>query len=113
MNVRARILLKAADGASDEQIVDALGISRDTADVRVGTVRSCRLPRALVGRTEVREALTEFEPGRSLAYRLEGSAGPFAFASSRWSTLSTTDRTTAVTVEGRLKAKNPAVRILM
>jgi ribosome-associated toxin RatA of RatAB toxin-antitoxin module len=66
-----------------------------------------------MGRTEVREGLTEFEPGKALAYSLEGPAGPFAFASSRWSTRPATDRTTAVTIQGRFEAKNAAVRILI
>jgi hypothetical protein len=60
---------------------------RDTRDVRVGTVRDCRLPRPLMGRSEVRETLVEFAWGRALAYTLDGSAGPFASAQSRWSTM--------------------------
>lgn len=51
---------------------------RDTETVRVGTIRTCTLPKPLMGRTSVREQLTEFKSGRSLAYRLEGPAGPFA-----------------------------------
>jgi uncharacterized protein YndB with AHSA1/START domain len=87
--------------------------ARDTAEVGVGTVRSCRLPRPLMGRTQVREVLTEFEYGRSLAYSLEGAAGPFAFASSRWSTSVAADRVTAVTVQGSFEPKNAAVRLMV
>ena len=52
--------------------------ARDTDIVAVGTVRICRLPKSLMGRTAIREELTEYRPGSSLTYRLEGSAGPFA-----------------------------------
>ena len=45
---------------------------RDTEDVRVGTTRHCRLPRPLMGRREVHEMLTEFQPGSALAYMLDG-----------------------------------------
>jgi hypothetical protein len=58
---------------------------RDTVAVGVGTVRSCTLPKPLMGRKEVREAITEYTPGVAIAYALEGSAGPFASAASRWS----------------------------
>ncbi|HVV50131.1 MAG TPA: SRPBCC family protein [Polyangia bacterium] len=85
---------------------------RDTPDVHVGTARSCRLPRALMGRTQVREVLTELQPGRLLAYRLEGPAGPFASAASRWST-SGGGNATAVTVEGYFEPKNWAVRAIV
>lgn len=87
--------------------------TRDTSDVRVGTVRTCQLPRPLMGRTEVREELTEFAPGRSFAYSLEGPAGPFEFASSRWSTTPTTDGATAVTVEGTFSPRNVAVPVVV
>jgi hypothetical protein len=69
---------------------------RDTDIVDAGTIRTCKLPRALMGRTTVREELTEYEPGRALAYRLEGPAGPFASASSRWSTSPGSDGSTIV-----------------
>lgn len=75
--------------------------TRDTPDVRVGTRRTCTLPRPLMGRREAREELTEYEPGSALGYVLDGSAGPFATAASRWSTRSTADGMTVVTVEGR------------
>jgi hypothetical protein len=87
--------------------------TRDTSDVRVGTVRTCRLPRPLMCRTEVREALTEFDPGRSFAYALEGSAGPFATASSRWSTSATHTTATAVTVEGTFTPRNSAIPVVV
>jgi uncharacterized protein YndB with AHSA1/START domain len=87
--------------------------TRDTKEVRVGTVRTCELPRSLMGRSHVRESLTEFEAGRALAYQLEGPAGPFAVASSRWSSKATSSHSTAVTVEGKFEPKNSAVRILL
>jgi hypothetical protein len=87
--------------------------SRDTPDVRVGTVRICRLPRPLMQRTEVREELTEFQPGQSLAYHLDGAAGPLASASSRWSTSPAPGRMTAVTVQGAFIPKNVAVPVVV
>jgi uncharacterized protein YndB with AHSA1/START domain len=86
--------------------------TRDTAEVRVGTVRVCQLPRPLMGRTTARETLTEFETGRALTYLLDGPAGPFAVASSRWSTSPVARRGTAITVEGSFSPKNRAVRVL-
>src|ERR687891_432151 len=53
---------------------------RDTDLVRVGTIRTCTLPKPLMGRTSVREQVTEYEPGQALAYLLEGSAGPVSSA---------------------------------
>jgi hypothetical protein len=79
----------------------------------VGTIRSCKLPRALIGRTTVREELTEYEPGRALAYRLEGPAGPFASASSRWSTSPGSGGGTIMCVEVFFTARNRAARILV
>lgn len=87
--------------------------ARDTREVRVGTVRSCRLPRPLMGRTAVRETLTEFAPGQALAYALEGPAGPFAFAASRWSTAPASADETAVTVEGTFRPANRTARFLV
>lgn len=78
--------------------------SRDTQRPRVGTVRTCTLPKPLMGRTHAREELVEFEPGAALGYKLEGSAGPFATAASRWSTRPSADGGTIVTVEGRFTA---------
>ncbi len=86
---------------------------RDTAEVRVGTSRRCRLPRPLLGRSEVTETLTEYEPGRSLAYRLDGAAGPFASAASRWSLAPTPEGRTAVTVEGAFEPRHWAARALV
>ena len=86
---------------------------RDTDTVDVGTIRTCKLPRALMGRTTVREELTEYEPGRALAYRLEGHAGPFATASSRWSTSPGSDGGTIMCVEGFFTARNRAAEILV
>ena len=81
---------------------------RDTPDVGVGTVRLCKLARPLMGRAEVKETLTEFEPQRVLAYQLEGAAGPFATATSRWSTRRKAPNSTAITVRGDFVAKNRA-----
>ena len=86
---------------------------RDTADVRVGTVRSCRLPKPLMGRSDVREALTEFEPGQTLAYSLAGSAGPFASAASRWSTRPAANQKTMITVEGWFQPKNMVIALVL
>jgi uncharacterized protein YndB with AHSA1/START domain len=74
---------------------------RDTIEVAVGTVRTCTLPRPLMGRTYVREQLTEYEPLSVLAYKLDGAAGPFAAAQSRWTTRSIPNGTTALVVEGK------------
>jgi hypothetical protein len=86
---------------------------RDTDLVGVGTIRTCTLPKPLMGRTSVREQLTEYEPGQALAYLLEGSAGPFASASSRWSTTARPDGETIVTVEGFFTARSRVVPILV
>jgi hypothetical protein len=61
----------------------------------------------------VREQRTEYEPGTVLAYRLEGPAGPFASASSRWSTTSRSDGGAIVTVEGFLTARSRAAEIVV
>lgn len=86
--------------------------TRDTPDVRVGTTRVCHLPKPVMGRTEARETLVEYAPGRALAYELHGSAGPFAKAGSRWSQEPAPDGGTRVTVEGRFVPKNAMARIL-
>lgn len=83
---------------------------RDTPDVRVGTTRHCRLPRPLMGRTEARETLTEYEPGRALAYRLDGAAGPFASAASRWSLSPAPEGGTRLRVEGVFEPRSWAAR---
>jgi uncharacterized protein YndB with AHSA1/START domain len=85
----------------------------DTPTVRVGSFRTCRLARPLMGRTEVREEVTEFEPGAALAYRLEGPAGPFEKASSRWSTRAGEGGSTVVTIEGRFAASGWLTRFLV
>jgi hypothetical protein len=54
-----------------------------------------------MGRTQVREQLIEYSARAALAYELEGSAGPFANARSRWSTRERADGTTELVVEGR------------
>jgi hypothetical protein len=86
---------------------------RDTADVHVGTVRTCTLPKPLMGRTSAREVLTEFDPGVALGYALDGPAGPFLTASSRWSTRPASDGTTLVTVEGTFTTRNWVGRLLL
>ena len=101
-------------GASNDRVWKVLGdfghehrwtrslthCERDTPIAQVGTWRSCVLPRPLMGRTRVREELTEFAPRSALAYELEGGAGPFAKARSRWSTRERPDGTTELTVVG-------------
>jgi uncharacterized protein YndB with AHSA1/START domain len=100
-------------GAEHRWTTSVRWCTRDTADVRVGTVRTCQLPRPLMGRSEVREEVTELEPGRVLAYFLDGTAGPFATASSRWSTVTTAGDATAVTVQGTFAPKNAAVPVVV
>ena len=73
---------------------------RDTANVSIGTVRTCTLPRPLMGRTKVSERLVEYTPLSALAYQLDGAAGPFASACSRWSTQERMDGTTELSIEG-------------
>jgi hypothetical protein len=86
---------------------------RDTPHVGVGTTRTCTLPKPLMGRTQVREELTEFVPGTALAYSLDGAAGPFLTASSRWSTRPGSGQTTLLTVEGRFTPRNRLARFLL
>ena len=86
---------------------------RDTAIPQVGMVRTCTLPKPLMGRSFVREELTEYQPGSALAYRLEGSAGPFASAASRWSLYSGDDGGTHVRVEGFFTVASPLATILV
>jgi hypothetical protein len=66
-----------------------------------------------MGRTLAREVLTEFEPGIALAYALDGQAGPFLTASSRWSTRPASDGTTVVTVQGTFTPRNWVARFLV
>lgn len=86
---------------------------RDTPDVQVGTARTCTLPKPLMGRILAREVVTEFEPGVALAYTLDGPAGPFLTASSRWSTRPASDETTVVTVEGIFTPRSWLARFLV
>lgn len=86
---------------------------RDTDIVRVGTARTCTLPKPLMGRTKVREELTEYVPGHSLAYTLDGPAGPFASASSRWQTAAEPDGSTFLTVEGVFTPRNFLTRLVV
>lgn len=86
---------------------------RDTETVSVGTARTCTLPKPLMGRTNVREELTEYLPGRSLAYQLDGPAGPFSSASSRWLTAAGPGGTTVLTVEGFFTPRNWLARFVV
>ena len=86
---------------------------RDTTVVGVGTARTCTLIKPLMGRTKVREELTEYQPGEALAYALDGPAGPFASAASRWATRRLDDRSTLVTVEGNFTPRNALARFIV
>lgn len=86
---------------------------RDMATVGVGTVRVCKLPRPLMGRSEARETLTEFDPERVLAYKLDGPAGPFVSAASRWSTRRQSPNSTEITVRGDFEPKHWATPYLV
>lgn len=86
-----------------------LHCERDSRDVHVGTARTCTLPKPLMGRTKVREELTEFTPSEAFAYQLDGSAGPFLTAGSRWATQTNAEGQTVITVEGRFVPKGRIV----
>jgi uncharacterized protein YndB with AHSA1/START domain len=86
--------------------------SRDTPDVRVGTVRTLALARPLMGRNRVEEVVIAVEPGQMLAYRLRGSAGPFASAESHWR-LREEGRGTIVEVEGRFTPRSALLGFLV
>lgn len=86
---------------------------RDTPRVSVGTSRICTLAKPLMGRTRVREELIEFSPGQALSYKLDGPAGPFRTASSRWATHPDAEGSTVITVEGRFTPQNKVVRVLL
>lgn len=92
---------------------------RDTEHVGVGTVRSCILTRPLMGRASVAEELVEYAPGRTLAYRLHGGAGPFRSAEGRWTIRAgapnrSADReTTYVEVSGHLVPRGPLTGLLL
>lgn len=79
---------------------------RNTPTVALGTIRTCTLPRPLMGRTKVSEQLIEYAPLSALTYELDGAAGPFASARSRWSTRERPDGTTELSVEGRFVPHN-------
>jgi uncharacterized protein YndB with AHSA1/START domain len=86
--------------------------SRDTPDVRVGTVRTLVLAKALMGRDRVEEVVIAVEPGRLLAYRLRGSAGPFAVAESYWRLREDGDGT-VVEIEGRFVPRSALIGVLI
>ena len=73
---------------------------RNTELVKVGTRRTCKLPRPLMGRTEVTEDITEYTPRVALSYVLDGPAGPFSTAGSKWSIAPASMNSTVLTVEG-------------
>ena len=66
-----------------------------------------------MGRTHVREQLTEYAPNRALAYDLDGAAGPFLHARSRWSTRECEDGSTELLVEGFFVPRNWLSRIVV
>lgn len=110
----ARVWEVLGDFGSEHRWTRSLShCERDTETVGVGTTRTCRLPRPLMGRTEAVETLIEFEPGRALGYRLHGDAGPFATARSRWSIRETPQGGTLLMVEGHFEPKGWAARWLM
>jgi hypothetical protein len=90
-----------------------LHCERDTPEVEVGTSRICTLPKPLMGCTEVREELVEFSRGRVLTYTLDGPAGPFQTAASRWTTTEDAEGNTVISVEGRFTPKSMAVRLFL
>jgi ribosome-associated toxin RatA of RatAB toxin-antitoxin module len=86
--------------------------SRDTSNVGVGTIRTLELAKPLMGRDRVEEVIIAIEPGRMLAYRLRGSAGPFVSAESHWR-LREEGRGTIVEVEGRFLPRNVLLGFLI
>lgn len=85
---------------------------RDTETVRVGTVRACTLAKPLMGRADVEEQLIDFDPGKTLSYRLRGGAGPFRSAEGRWSIRPDVDGT-FVEVSGRFEPRNAVIAALL
>lgn len=79
---------------------------RNTPSVGVGTMRTCVLPKPLMGRTSVRETLIEYAPLATLTYELDGPAGPFLKARSRWSSCALSPETTELKVEGMFVPRN-------
>src|SRR5260370_36765671 len=86
--------------------------SRDTSEVGVGTIRTLTLARPLMGRDRVEEVIIAVEPGKLLAYRLRGGAGPFASAESHWR-LRAEDGGTLGAVEGRIAPRNALLGFLV
>lgn len=86
---------------------------RDTPRVGIGTSRTCELAKPLMGRRSVQEQVIEFAPEQALAYCLDGAAGPFRTASSRWTTDAKCDSSTMITVEGRFTPQNALVRVVL
>jgi hypothetical protein len=86
---------------------------RDTEIVRVGTVRTCTLPKPLMGRTAVREELTEYEPGVCSRLPTRRPAGPLVSASSRWSMTDAVGGETLITVEGFFTARSRGAEIFV
>jgi len=84
---------------------------RNTETVRVGSVRSCTLAKPLMGRAAVEEVLIDYEPGKTLSYRLRGAAGPFRSAEGRW-TLRADANGTFVEVGGHFQPRNAFVAVL-
>src|SRR5262249_26294010 len=67
-----------------------------------------------MGRDRVEEVVIAIEPGRVLAYRLRGSAGPFASAESHWHLRDEGDgRGTLVAVEGRFVSRSALLGFLV
>jgi len=85
---------------------------RDTDTVRVGSIRACLLAKSVMGRAAVEEELIDYVPGKTLAYRLRGSAGPFRSAEGRWS-LTPECGGTFVEVSGRFQPYNALVGLLL
>lgn len=52
-------------------------------------------------------------PGTALAYALDGPAGPFSSAASRWTTNPVSDDSTVLTVEGFFTPRNRVAQILI
>lgn len=86
--------------------------TRNTSTVEVGTFRTLKLAKPLMGRDQVEEVIIAIEPGRMLAYRLHGNAGPFASAESHWR-LREDGRGTIVEVEGRFVPRSAILGFLV
>src|SRR5262249_16642891 len=86
--------------------------SRDTPGVGVGTVRTLVLAKPLMGRDRVEEVVIAIEPGWMLAYRLRGSAGPFASPQRHWHRPAAGEET-IVEVEGRFLPRSTLLGFLV